>query len=248
MKTIDRNKPIPISYQLQQILHDKIEEGEWRSGEQIPTENELCKQYDVSLITVRQALKQLEIQGLIKRLRGKGTFIEDKKVKDLCLQSLTGSFAFAPKGERNFSTMVVEKGVETPTEYVTEVLELNPEDRVIKLIRIRNVEEKPFFWTKFFLPEKLCPDLLDENLENQSLYEVLKLKYGLVAASASRTIETVIASSRSENYLGVMPGVPINLLTSVSYLQDGRALEYSKCYIRADRVKFEVKINSRYGD
>jgi GntR family transcriptional regulator len=87
-------------------------------------------------------------------------------------------------------------------------LELNPEDRVIKLIRIRNVEEKPFFWTKFFLPEKLCPDLLDEDLENQSLYEVLKLKYGLVAASASRTIETVIASSRSKNYLGVMHGVP----------------------------------------
>jgi len=243
MKTIDRSHTIPISYQLQEIFHDNIDEGVWQSGQKIPAENELCEQYGVSLITVRRALKQLEIEGLIKRFQGKGTFIEDKKVKDLILQSLTGSFAFSADGQRNFSTTLIEKGVEKPNEKIIETLQLLPGEKIYKLVRIRNVEENPLYWTKVYIPKRLCPKLLDEDFENQSLYEILKTKYGLVAVSAVRTIETVVASSRAKNYLGVMPGTPLNLVSSVSYLKDGKPMEFSKNYFRSDRVKFEVKIN-----
>lgn len=244
MKTIDRKKAVPISFQLQEIFHDNIDEGLWKRGKQIPTEKELCDFYKVSLVTVRKALKQLELEGLINRFQGKGTFVKDKKVKDLILQSLTGTFAFSAKEERNFSTLMVEKGIEIPNEYITEILKLNANDRVFKLVRIRTVDNTPLYWTKVFIPEKLCLNLLDENFKTQSLYEILKLKYGLIAGSAVRTVETIIASSRAMNYLDVTPGSPINLISSVSYLQDGRPMEYSKNYFRSDLVKFEIKINT----
>jgi len=98
MNLPDRNKAIPLFYQLQEILHDKIEEGSWQANMRLPSEKELCEMYNVSQITVRKALKQLEIEGIIKRIQGKGTFVEDKKVKDLILQSLSGTFAFSEKG------------------------------------------------------------------------------------------------------------------------------------------------------
>ena len=242
-KKVNRNRAIPISLQLQEIFHDNIDDDIWQCGQKIPTENELCKQYDVSLITVRQALKQLEVEGLIKRCQGKGTFIEDRKVKDLILQSLTGTFAFSVKEKRNFSTILVEKNIEFPNEKIIEALKILPDQKVYKITRIRNVEGEPLYWTKVYIPEYLCPDLLEEDFENQSLYEILRTKYGLVAISAVRTIETVIASSKAKNYLGVMPGTALNLVSSISYLEDGKPMEFSKNYFRSDRVKFEVKIN-----
>jgi len=243
IKNIDRNQATPISFQLQEIFHDNIDDGIWQSGEKIPTENELCEQYDVSLITVRKALKQLEIEGLIKRFQGKGTFVQDRKVKDLILQSLTGTFAFSTEGKRNFSTTLIEKNIEVPNEKTIDALQISPTEKVFKLIRIRSVEGSPLYWTKVYIPEHLCPSLLEEEFENRSLYEILKTKYGLAAESAVRTIETVIASSRAKNYLGVTPGTPLHLISSISYLRDGKPMEFSKNYFRSDRVKFEVKIN-----
>ena len=243
MKTVDRNQAVPIFFQLQRIFHDNIDEGVWKKGEQIPTENELCQKYDVSLITVRKALQQLEIEGLIKRMQGKGTFVEDKKVNDLILQSLTGTFAFSSNKKYKYSTTVVEKSILIPEEKIRDLLQLGPGEKAIRLIRIRYVDDEPFYWTKAYIPEKLCPDLLSEDLEKNSLYEIMRSKYSLVATTATRIIETLIASSKGDNYLNITPGTPINLVSSVSYLDDGSTLEYSKNYYRSDRVRFEVKID-----
>lgn len=240
MNLPDRNKAIPLFYQLQEILHDKIEEGSWQANMRLPSEKELCEMYNVSQITVRKALKQLEIEGIIKRIQGKGTFVEDKKVKDLILQSLSGTFAFSEKG--NFSTTIVEKSIEKANEQVCQALQLADGQEVTKLIRIRNVDNMPLYWTKAYIPLELCPELINEDLKKQSLYEILKDQYQLEVASAIRTIETILASSRAKNYLGVAPGTPINFVTSISFLANGEPLEYSKNYFRSDKVKFEVRI------
>lgn len=245
MKTVDRNQALPIFYQLQNIFFDNIRAGVWKPGEQIPPESELCAMYDVSLITVRKALQQLEVEGLVRRMQGRGTFVAEKKVNDLILQSMTGTFAFSPPAQTAYSTRVIEKGIELPDAIVMEKLGLRSNQKVIKLVRLRIVDGLPFYWTKAYLPERLCPGLLEEDFEKKSLYEILKSRYGLVVFSAIRAIETRIASSLGKNYLAVSPGTPINVISSVSYLKDGSALEYSKNYFRSDRVRFEVRINQK---
>jgi len=236
----DRNKYIPLYYQLKEILHDKIEDESWSINMRLPSEKELCEIYKVSRITVRMALKQLEIEGRIRRDQGKGTFIEDKKAKDLILQSLTGTFAFSE--EVNFSTTVVEKNIEKANEQIYQTLKLTKRGMVTKLVRIRIVRGAPLYWTKAYIPLEICPELIHQDFEKHSLFEILKNLYALEAVSATRTIETVLASSRATNYLGVAAGTPINLVTSTSYLADGRPLEFSKNYFRSDKVIFEVKI------
>jgi GntR family transcriptional regulator len=77
---IERKSPIPLYYQLKQLLVDRIASGEWQPGDMVPTEEQLQEQYNLSRTTVRQALKELEFEGLISRHRGRGTFVSQPKL------------------------------------------------------------------------------------------------------------------------------------------------------------------------
>lgn len=76
---IDKQSPIPIYYQLEQYMKEKIEKGEWQPGEMIPSERELAEMYDISRMTVRQAVNNLVNDGYLIRRRGKGTFVAAQK-------------------------------------------------------------------------------------------------------------------------------------------------------------------------
>ena len=75
MEKIDRSSPIPIYYQLKTLILSQIEQGEWRPGEKIPTEAELCERYDISRTPVRQALLELVRESILTRRAGRGTFV-----------------------------------------------------------------------------------------------------------------------------------------------------------------------------
>ena len=77
MTNVDRNSPIPIYHQLKTVLQEQIENGLWRPGDRLPTEQELCRMYNISRSPVRQALKELEYERVILRRPGLGTFVED---------------------------------------------------------------------------------------------------------------------------------------------------------------------------
>src|SRR4029078_12804470 len=87
--TIDKGSPVPFHYQLRQLLERAVADGVLAPGEQIPTEASLCERYDVSRTVVRQALSDLERTGLVARLKGKGTFVEEPKVSQFVDKSLT---------------------------------------------------------------------------------------------------------------------------------------------------------------
>ena len=91
MELIRQNSPVALYYQLKSILAQKIMNNEWQVGDRLPSEFELCKEYGVSRITVRQALAELEKDGLIKRRQGVGTFVTVPKIE----QQLTSFYSFS---------------------------------------------------------------------------------------------------------------------------------------------------------
>lgn len=93
-----------------------------------------------------------------------------------------------------------------------------------------------------YLPYNICPNLVDEDLSTQSLYAVLEKKYGLELSHGRRTIEAVAANQYEAQLLGIAEGAPLVLLDSVSYLKDGRPIEYFHAVHRGDRSKFEVEV------
>lgn len=240
--TIDRSTPIPYYVQLKEALRTPIEQGVWQPGDQIPGEPELCHLFDVSRTVVRQALNELRVEGLITRIKGKGTFVAEPKISESLVQRLTGFHQdMVDRGHRPV-TKVLSRQVAPANAKVAEHLGLEQGTLVIDIERLRFVQDEPIALVTTYLPYALCPELAQADLSNQSLYAFLEKECGLVIARGRRVIEAVPASEYEAHHLQVKKGAPLILLDSVSYLADGTPLEYYRAFHRGDRSRFEVEL------
>ena len=240
--TVDRSSYIPYYVQVVHALKDYIEHGGGQPGEQLPGEPELCRLFGVSRTVIRQALKELEYEGLIVREKGRGTFIAEPKIRESLFQELTGFYQdMAAKGHPPVSK-ILKQTVVPAIPKIAAYLNLNPETPVIQIDRLRYVQDEPIVFVTTYLPHALCPMLLEADLTEQSLYAFLEQEYGLVIARGRRILEAVLANEYDAELLGVMPGAPLILLDSVSYLEDGTPIEFFHALHRGDRSRFEVEL------
>jgi GntR family transcriptional regulator len=241
-RLIDFNSHIPYYIQLMDVIKEKIQNGEWKHGEQIPSEPDLCNTYGVSRTVVRQALRELEIEGLIIRRKGKGTFIAEPKISEGLAQKLTGFYQDMVDRGLNPVTQVLEQNVVPAGKKVAGFLNIEPETRVIVIERLRFINDEPIVLVTSYLPYDLCPQIAELDLSNRSLYESLEKECGLRIAYGRRVIEAVAANEREAELLQVDPCVPLILLDSVSFLEDGTPIEYYHALHRGDRSRFEVEL------
>ena len=239
---IDRSSPIPFYVQLKDAILGRIDRSEWKAGDQLPSEPELCVQYGVSRTVVRQALQDLEFEGKIRREKGRGTFVAAAKITESLAQDLTGFFQdMADKG-REAVSKVLRLEILAAQGKVASQLALAAGQSVIAIERLRYVEDLPLVLVTTFLPYERCRGLENEDLRNQSLYAVLQHKFGLTIASGRRTMEAVGANQREADLLQVSVGTPLMLLDSVGYLEDGTPIEMFHALHRGDRSRFEVEL------
>jgi len=241
-KVIRRDSPVPYYYQLEEFLKEQIENGTWKPGQQIPSEAELCEVFDVSRTVVRQALNELVHEGLLYRRRGKGTFVVEPKIRESLVQHLTGFYEDMVALGLKPSTKVLEQKVIPAPPKIAAGLGLKEDDLVIMVDRLRFVDGEPIVLVITYVPYRLCPGLIDEDLSTQSLYAILEKKHGLELAYGHRTLEAVAATKEEAKLLEIEEGDPIILLRSISYLKDGRPIEYFKAKHRGDRSRFEVEL------
>lgn len=241
-KAIDFSSHIPFYIQLMELLKEKISQDDWQPGDQIPSEPELCDRYSVSRTVVRQALREIELEGLIIRRKGKGTFIAEPKINESLVQKLTGFYQDMVDRGHQLITHVLRHEVEPASVKVALRLGLQPGDPVFNIERLRFVDGEPIVLVITYIPYKLCPDLSDYDLSNQSLYAVLESEFGLILSHGRRTIEAVAANEREAELLNVDECDPLVLLDSVTYLEDGTPIEYFHAVHRGDRSRFEVEL------
>jgi GntR family transcriptional regulator len=240
--TISKDSPIPLYFQLKELLRQEIESGRWQPGQQIPPEMEWCEAFGISRTVVRQALRELEYDGLLYREQGKGTFVAEPKISESLVQDLTGFYEDMVARGLTPVTQVLRQEVQPADEKVAHYLQIQPGDEIVLIERVRSVGGEPFVLVVTHLPYHICPDLVNEDLTTQSLYALLEGKYGLQLSHGRRTIEAVAANQYEIQHLGVQEGAPLILLHSVSYLKDGRPIEYFHAVHRGDRSRFEVEV------
>ena len=241
-KTIDFDSHIPYYIQLIETLKEKINQGELKPGDQIPSEPELCEIYGISRTVVRQALKEMEFESLIYRRKGKGTFIAEPKIGESLVQKLTGFYQDMVDRGHTPVTHVLSHEVEPANAQVARHLGLETGTPVFAIERLRFVEQVPIVLVTTFLPYELCPRLVDYDLSDKSLYAVLENNLGLVLSHGHRWIEAVAANEREAELLQVDECAPLILLDSVTYLEDGTPIEYYHAVHRGDRSRFEVEL------
>ena len=239
---IDRTTYIPLYVQVQDALKEAIKHGDAEPGDQLPSEPDLCQLFDVSRTVIRQALRGLENEGLIIRHKGRGTFVAEPKIGESLFQELTGFHQdMSQKGHPPVSR-VLKQAIIPANAKVAAALQLMPETAVIRIDRLRYVEDEPIVLVTTYLPHSICPGLVETDLTQRSLYAYLQKEYGLEIARGRRILEAIVASEYEANLLEVNEGAPLISLESISYLEDGTPLEYYHALHRGDRSMFEVEL------
>jgi GntR family transcriptional regulator len=240
--SIDRSSPIPYYIQVKDALQLRIQDGSWQPGDQIPGEPELCRMFDVSRTVIRQALNDLVYRGLLVRKKGKGTFVAEPKIRESLVQKLTGFHQDMVEQGYTPVTQVLKQGLVPANRKVAAYLGIDEGTEVVEIERVRFVQDEPIQLTTTYLPYRLCPELLHQDLTNKSLYIFLEKQCGIMIARGHRSVEAVPANDYEARLLQVKKGAPLIMLNSVSFLSDGTPVEYYHALHRGDRTRFEVEL------
>jgi len=243
MELIDREDHQKLYLQLYEILKKKIESDEWTVGSQIPTEEDLCKIFNVSRVTVRSAVMELVRQGYLKRHQGKGTFVFKKAVSDGI--TMITSFREIPfeKGLK-FSTDVLARTVMMSVDDMNIRLHVPKDKHIIYIKRLRLIENEPALLQETYIPYHICPLLLEEDVGNQSLFELFEKKYGIKITCVENHIEIVYISRDEAQVIGLSEGSPAILLNQ--YFYSGETLiMYTRSIKRTDKFKFFINLERK---
>lgn len=245
MRRINRNGVMPLYRQLEDILFERIERGEFKPGDQFPTEDALIKQYNVSRITVRQALRELVDRGVLVRQPGRGSFVQQPKV-DYSLTELTSFTEQMEMLGKHPSSEVLKLQTEQASREVREQLDLTEGSCVLRIERLRLADGQPMALETIYLPEDLAPGLEAEDLAHQSVYRLLELVYNLRIADADLVLEARSADEDEAEALGIPPDAPVLFMRCTTYLPNGRPLNYVHCTYRGDTYRFHSTMIRRH--
>lgn len=233
--------PVPLYYRIRENLRELIVSGQLKPGNRVSSERELCEQYGVSSITVKRAVLDLVQEGLLYRVPGKGTFVSQPKM-ERDLSRLTSFTEEMLHHGLKPNSRVLDARIMPASGSVAKNLDLPPGEKVISLERVRFANGEPLMLEKTFLPHRLFPDLLSEDLATQSLYHFMTEKYGISLAKARETLEPVIMNDKETHKLGVEAGSPGLLLELIAYNEAGEPVEYTKAIVRGDRCKYYIEM------
>jgi len=239
---LDRSLPTPLYHQVRDLLLEEIQSGAISPGEKIPSEAELEAKYEISRITVRQAIQNLVQEGLLYRQQGRGTFVARPRVRH-SLNALTSFSRQMIDRGMTPSTKLIEADIVAAKGPVREWLAIPDGELVTKLRRLRLANEEVMGIQTAYVPISLCPDLADAISDNVSLYDLFDRKYGLHPARAIENYSAVLLEPHEARLLDQKQRHPALAAERITYLADNRALEYVVSVLRADRYTLTVELH-----
>lgn len=223
-------------------IYERIQTGEFSAGDVLPSERELIEQYQVSRITVRQAISGLVNEGLVYSVQGKGTYVQSR-ARDLHLLRLTS----CTEDIRNLgyipSKKVISKEIQIPTANIRADLELDDGEKTLNLARIYYANKNPVNFTITNLAFRHFPGIEVIDFGIASLYETLQTKYGLTILHAKRKIEAALPSKQIADYLMMNISTPILLFSCITYGDlDGAEFPFESyiSWYRSDSYSFYI--------
>ncbi|HLZ59857.1 MAG TPA: GntR family transcriptional regulator [Ktedonosporobacter sp.] len=243
MPTLERSNPLPLYYQLKEVLKQQIRAGHLAPHTAIPSEPELVAQYHVSRATVRQALTELVHEGLLYRQHGRGTFVCEPRVQQRSISELTSfSEELRRRGKRSGGMLFVSELVRG-TQTVREQLRLTDEEQVIRLERLRTANDAPVAYEVNYLPYPRAASVYQRAKEvaDGSLYNVMATE-GLHPYIAEQTMKADVASSREADLLRIQPAEIGLRLFSTTFDETGAPIEYTEAFYPGSQYEFHLTL------
>ncbi len=237
---IHKNVPIPMYFQLKELILEEIKCGNYAEEDVIPTEKEISDFYKISRTTVRQAITELVSEGWLYRKKSKGTFVARRRLNQDFIQNLESFDEQIRKSGAVPSTEVLEFRVLFAPKQVSEKLKIPEKSQVIYLYRKRFADQKPIVLVETYLPYDKCAFLMERNLYEESLYKNLSDYEETKIYCVKRLVEAVEATANDTKLMGIKRGKPIQFFETVGYNVFGDPIEYSLARYRGDSSRFEV--------
>lgn len=238
------DKRIPLYYQVENVLREKISSGAFQDGDQMPTELALIKEFGVSRITIRQALKALADDGLIERKQGRGTYITERKTKKRAFSGtthLTGSLDELIAMGLDTHVKVLEMNKIEADAHEAELLQLPLGESIYRLKRLRIHDDEPYALIINYLPEKIGNELNEKELASGALLQTLESKLGYKLHMARQEIKAEMADPYIAKLLGVRVGTALLSIERTVYTEEGKPIEYVYTAYRSDVYGYSVK-------
>jgi GntR family transcriptional regulator len=233
---------MPLYHQLKASLMKDIDAGRWRPGEQLPTEDALIERFQVSKITVRQALRDLQQLGYIRREQGRGTFVQGPPLEEGPRE--LKSFTAEMQGHGLTATSrVLEQGLIDAPGDIASCLAVAEGEPVFRLQRLRFADGEPMGLQTAYVPATLAPGIERLSFADASLYEILAARFGLYPASARETHKAIAVPEDAAPLLRVAAGSPALGAERLTSLGDGRPLECVHSIMRGDRYKVVLDLS-----
>lgn len=181
--------PLPKHYQLSQLLRQQILNGEFPPGSKIPGEYQLCQQYQISRGTVRKAINTLIQEGLLRAEQGHGTYVVEQPWRSRYFLTLSQFNEEMVRHHRQPKTKLLERKIIPASSKVAERLQISLSSPVIYIARLRMANDTPILYERRYLAQQLCPALMDEDVENQSIHTLLIQKYQIPLVKTIHVLE-----------------------------------------------------------
>ncbi|MFD1037218.1 GntR family transcriptional regulator [Virgibacillus byunsanensis] len=237
---MDKTSKVPLYLQLMEGLVKKIDAQEYQEHEKLPSERELCEIYDLSRITVRQTLQELEREGYIYKLHGKGTFVSSKSFN----QNLVKLYSFTEEMKamgKTPTTQVISFQEIAIDERLAAKINLAPLDEVYQVVRLRLADEEPLMHEISYLPKKNFPDLTEKDLNQRPMYDVFYEDYQIRVTKAVERFSATSVRKEEADHLQTSVGQPAMLIKRFAYHHED-LIEYTISVARGDKFDYTVEL------
>lgn len=242
--SVSKDSPLPLHYQIRQILRKDIFIKRLCPGAPFPSEKELMRRFDVSRTTVRKAMDDLVVEGLIYRVQGQGTFVRGRQIERE-LTALTGFVEDMVALGYRPSAKVVKTDQVAADETVAKKLELVPGEKVTYIERVRLANDIPLSFDTTWLPNDIGQQIVQDDLSIYPIYSLLEDKYGVSLGHADYVIEATTAVDYIAQMLQIDDGSPAFRIERTAYTAEGVPIDYEMLYYRGDRIRFSMRLKRK---
>ena len=242
IKKINFESDIPLYVQIKNYIREKIETGELKKGDKIPSEKLLCEKFNVSEITVIRALRDLVNEGIIFRKQGKGSFVKEPDYKE-DLNKLANFKNIDTWSHGKAEHKILEWHIIKPSKEIRNRMKLTKADKVLEIVRLRLFKGEPVAFERTYIPDDLIPSLEEkrESFEKKFVYDIFKTMPNISPESSQIFIKPILADEFYAKTFKITVGDPLLLWDRTTYSKDKKIIEFSIFCARGDKCKHHIE-------
>jgi GntR family transcriptional regulator len=245
-KTIDKKSYIPIYVQLKDLLKETIVRKDLKMGQKVPSENDLVNEFNISRMTVRQAIKELEREGYVHVKRGEGTFVKQTLQTQMLVKLDGFSREMYKLGYKTDSKLLEASPVDFSKECEAAYKGLNEkaEKALVRIKRIRFLEGKPYAIETSYLNSEMGEKLLAKDLTREfSIYQFIEKELSIHLSRAEHIIKPDLAKGTVAALLKIREGSPVLIIKGTTFSKEGKPIEYLEGIYQGDEYKLSIEIS-----